>query len=65
MILNQGLDGASLIVQGGAGDDDIRISFSGGGWIVSDGGPIFAGDGCVSAPNANTPSAAPAARAGR
>ena len=48
-ILNQGLDGSSLVVQGSPGNDDIRISHGAGGWAVSDGDPIFAGDGCVSA----------------
>ena len=34
-ILNQGLDGSSLIVQGSPGNDDLHISFGGGAWIVS------------------------------
>jgi Ca2+-binding RTX toxin-like protein len=52
-ILNQGLDGSSLIVQGSPGNDNIRVSRSDGLWTVSSGQPIFAGDGCQSA-NANT-----------
>ncbi|HEY6729603.1 MAG TPA: hypothetical protein VI039_01105 [Solirubrobacterales bacterium] len=51
-ILNQGLDGTSLIVQGSPGDDDLHVSLS-GGLIVSSGQPIYAGDGCQSS-NANT-----------
>ena len=51
-ILNQGLDGTSLIVQGSPGNDNLQISFS-GALIVSSGQPIFAGDGCQ-ATNANT-----------
>jgi Ca2+-binding RTX toxin-like protein len=51
-ILNQGLDGASLIVQGSPGNDDLHVSF-GGALVVSSGQPIYAGDGCVPA-NANT-----------
>ncbi len=47
-ILNQGLDGSSLVVQGGPGDDDIRISHNDQGWTISDGAGIFAGEGCVS-----------------
>ncbi len=47
-ILNQGLDGSSLVVQGGPGDDDIRISHDGQGWTISNGAGIFPGEGCVS-----------------
>jgi Ca2+-binding RTX toxin-like protein len=47
-ILNQGLDGSSLVVQGGPGDDDIRISHNDQGWTISDGAGIFPGEGCVS-----------------
>jgi Ca2+-binding RTX toxin-like protein len=47
VILNQGLDGASLIVQGGAAPDNIGVAFGGSGWSVSDSGPIFPGDGCA------------------
>jgi Ca2+-binding RTX toxin-like protein len=48
VILNQGLDGASLIIQGGAGNDSIRIGYGGGAWSIVDGGPIYAGSGCAS-----------------
>ena len=48
-ILNQGLDGSSLVVQGGHGSDDLRISRQGEAWAISDNGPIFAGEGCASA----------------
>jgi len=54
-ILNQGLDGSSLIVQGSPQNDDIRVSRGDGAWIVSSVIPIFAGDGCqapASNPNA-------------
>jgi Ca2+-binding RTX toxin-like protein len=47
-ILNQGLDGSSLVVQGGPGDDDLRVSHDDRGWIVSNGAGIFAGEGCTS-----------------
>ncbi len=47
VILNQGLDGSSLVVQGGQSGDDIHISFAAGGWTVSDNGPVFAGSGCA------------------
>ncbi len=50
VILNQGLAGSSLVVQGGPGDDDLRISTVPGGLVVSDSGPIFAGEGCDNAP---------------
>ncbi|HEY1285662.1 MAG TPA: calcium-binding protein, partial [Solirubrobacterales bacterium] len=48
VILNQGLDGSSLIVQGDGGPDDIHISFS-GGWTVTDSSPIAPGEGCSAA----------------
>ncbi len=48
MILNQGLDGSSLIVQGDGAADHIRVGFS-GGWNVSDDAGVFAGDGCAQA----------------
>lgn len=54
VILNQGLDGSSLVVQGGPGNDDIRISNGPRGWVVSDAQPIFGGEGCANPPsNAN------------
>ena len=46
--LNQGLDGASLIVQGDSRPNQIRVSFN-GGWTVSDSAGAFAGDGCTQA----------------
>lgn len=46
-ILNQGLDGSSLVVQGGPGNDDIRVSSGPSGWVVSDAQPIYAGEGCA------------------
>lgn len=50
-ILNQGLDGTSLIVQGSPGNDDLRVSFA-AALVVSSGLPIFAGEGCQnSTPN--------------
>jgi Ca2+-binding RTX toxin-like protein len=45
-ILNQGLDGSSLIVQGSPGNDDIRISRAPGAWVIASAIPIFPGDGC-------------------
>jgi Ca2+-binding RTX toxin-like protein len=51
VILNQGLDGASLIVQGDGGPDDIHVSFGGGGWTVGDSHPISPGDGCTATGN--------------
>jgi Ca2+-binding RTX toxin-like protein len=52
-ILNQGLDGSSLIVQGSPQNDDIRISRGDGAWVVTSSVPIFAGDGCqATAPGA-------------
>lgn len=46
VILNQGLDGSSLVVQGGPGNDDLRVSQSSAGWTVADAAPVVAGDGC-------------------
>jgi Ca2+-binding RTX toxin-like protein len=48
VILNLGLDGSSLIVQGDAANDHIRVSFD-GGWTVIDDAGVFAGDGCAQA----------------
>jgi len=45
-ILNQGLDGSSLIVQGSPGNDSIGIARGASGWVVTSAIPIFAGDGC-------------------
>jgi Ca2+-binding RTX toxin-like protein len=61
VILNQGLDGSSLIVQGDAGANDIQVAFGGGGWTVSDGSGIFAGEGCASASGTSVNCAVPAA----
>jgi Ca2+-binding RTX toxin-like protein len=46
VVLNQGLDGSSLVVQGGDGADDARVSLGVGGWTVTDNRPVFAGGGC-------------------
>lgn len=46
VILNQGLDGASLVVQGGPASDNLRIAATPEGWAISDQAPIAAGDGC-------------------
>jgi Ca2+-binding RTX toxin-like protein len=45
VILNQGLDGSSLVVQGSSSDDGMRISQN-GAWTISDERPVYAGDGC-------------------
>jgi Ca2+-binding RTX toxin-like protein len=45
--LNQGLDGASLIVLGSPGNDNIGISRAPSGWVITSSIPIFAGDGCI------------------
>jgi Ca2+-binding RTX toxin-like protein len=47
VILNQGLDGSSLVVQGSQGPDNLRVANGASGWTVTDSGPIFAGEGCV------------------
>jgi Ca2+-binding RTX toxin-like protein len=47
VILNQGLDGSSLVVQGGSGDDQMVISAAGDGWQVNNSTPVFAGGGCL------------------
>jgi Ca2+-binding RTX toxin-like protein len=54
VILNQGLDGSSLVVQGSTGNDGMRISQN-GGWTVSDDRPVYAGEGCEN-PGGNTSS---------
>jgi len=48
VILNQGLDGSSLIVQGDAHDNNIHVSYN-SGWIVSDSSPPVPGEGCAPA----------------
>src|SRR6188472_338181 len=45
VILNQRLDGASLIVQGDARANDVHVSFN-AGWVVSDSSGVYPGDGC-------------------
>lgn len=50
--LNRGLAGASLIVQGREGADDLDISQVPGGWTVVDKEvPVFAGEGCANPAN--------------
>jgi Ca2+-binding RTX toxin-like protein len=52
VILNQGLDGSSLVIQGSPEADDIHLSLGAGGWTVTDTAGIAAGDGCLnSGPN--------------
>ncbi len=50
VVLNQGLSGASLVVQGSYGPNDVRIANPGGNWAVSDNGAIAPGDGCAAQP---------------
>lgn len=50
-ILNEGLDGSSLVVQGSPSDDDIRVAKTATGWVVSSRIPVFAGEGCVNPPS--------------
>jgi Ca2+-binding RTX toxin-like protein len=52
VIVNQGLAGSSLVIQGSQGADDLRIGRQGEAWAISDNGPIFAGEGCAGGPNA-------------
>jgi Ca2+-binding RTX toxin-like protein len=47
VIVNLGLDGSSLVVQGGEGPDDMHIGFTAAGWTVSDTVPLYGGGGCV------------------
>jgi Ca2+-binding RTX toxin-like protein len=49
VILNQGLDGSSLVVQGSTGPDQMLISSGPAGWTVNDSNPVFAGEGCLNA----------------
>lgn len=60
VILNQGLDGSSLIVQGDSRANDIHVGFN-GGWVVSDSGAVVAGEGCgkASATSVSCPTAVP------
>ena len=47
VILNQGLDGSSLVIQGSVGADQMLISNTASGWVVNDSDPVFAGEGCL------------------
>jgi Ca2+-binding RTX toxin-like protein len=47
VILNQGLDGSSLVIQGSAGNNQMLISNTADGWIVNNSDPVFAGEGCL------------------
>jgi Ca2+-binding RTX toxin-like protein len=49
VILNQGLDGSSLVVQGSTGPDQMLISDGPAGWTVNDNHQVFAGEGCLNA----------------
>ena len=53
VILNQGLDESSLIVQGGPGADELRVSTGPGGWTVFSGAPVYAGGGCANSADPN------------
>ena len=53
VILNQGLDGSSLIVQGGPSADELRVSTGPGGWTVFSGAPVYPGDGCATGADPN------------
>ncbi|HET9186104.1 MAG TPA: hypothetical protein VFN82_08135, partial [Solirubrobacterales bacterium] len=50
-LLNAGLAGSTLIVQGSPNPDDIHVSHDSGGWVISDSIPIFAGEGCETPPS--------------
>ncbi|MGC1165758.1 MAG: calcium-binding protein [Solirubrobacterales bacterium] len=62
-ILNQGLDGSSLVVQGGPDADDLRISQTAQGWVISNAAGIFPGEGCVSVTSNATAVSCPGAAA--
>jgi Ca2+-binding RTX toxin-like protein len=49
VIVNQGLAGSSLVIQGSESADDLKIGRQGEAWAISDNGPIFAGEGCINA----------------
>jgi Ca2+-binding RTX toxin-like protein len=49
VVVSLGLDGASLVVRGSSGPDQLRISFAPDGWHVTNVGRLAAGDGCVQA----------------
>ncbi len=50
VILNQGLDGSSLVVLGAGGPDQLLVAHGPGSWTVTDSSPIYAGDGCLNPP---------------
>jgi Ca2+-binding RTX toxin-like protein len=62
-IVNQGLAGASLVVQGSEAADDLRISLAPAGWVISDNGAVFPGEGCSNPGGNSTAVACPAAAA--
>ncbi len=49
VILNQGLDESSLVIQGGPSADELRLSRGDGGWTIFSGAAVFAGEGCAGA----------------
>ena len=51
VILNQGLDESSLIVQGGPSGDELRVATGPGGWTIFSGAEVYAGDGCAASPS--------------
>jgi Ca2+-binding RTX toxin-like protein len=53
VVLNQGLDGASLIVQGGPEADQLRVARGAGGWTVGNGGRLVPGEGCIAGAGPN------------
>ena len=61
-ILNQGLDGSSLVVQGGPDADDIRISQNGQGWAIANGAEYSPAKAASASPATPPPSAARAKR---
>jgi Ca2+-binding RTX toxin-like protein len=46
-IVNQGLAGSSLVIQGSASADDLHIGRQGEAWTISNNGSVFAGEGCA------------------
>ncbi|HEY5052761.1 MAG TPA: calcium-binding protein [Solirubrobacterales bacterium] len=54
VILNQGLDGDSLVIQGDSAPNDIRVSFGANTWTVSDNSSIFTGEGCAATDSSRT-----------
>lgn len=47
VIVNLGLDGSSLVVQGGEGNDGMHIGLTAAGWTVSDSVPLYGSGGCA------------------